>query len=64
MPDASAKQEVTDEPLHLCRLCGADLVGAARRIGVCAWCVASNKYERIVIPGPRYRTGNGERNTE
>lgn len=51
--------KVDDKPLKLCRLCGNDLSGSARRIGVCVWCVASNKYQKVTIPKPKYGVQDG-----
>ena len=43
------------DDLRLCRVCGEDLKpGPSRRIGVCPWCVANPRFEKIRIPSARY----------
>lgn len=60
MPDENPFQApVADDDLHLCRLCGCDLQGSARRIGVCVWCVSENKYMSVDIPKPNYGKTDG-----
>jgi hypothetical protein len=43
------------EVLRLCKICGSDLPpGGTRRVGVCVWCVANAKQNKVTIPRQSY----------
>ena len=44
-----------DKYYGICRACGKDIPpGGPRRIGICVWCVAEDKFTVKRIPVPRY----------